>query len=356
MKQTEPLISQSSPHLALPPVTLDLAPPPGPAGAGTDALAGALAGALAAAAEQLTDELAQARDLAAVEAAFARLLGSAPVQAARALEPGSDQALAARAGFRCGLARLYAEAGSWGHSLGKPYGYPGDFGILELVYDHAAHRDTRAPWAALVDVWGTHTELPRAVAARKDVLRAWIERYLDDCPADAPARLLSIASGAAREIRELSMRHLERGRITLVDTDARALAFAASSLCSLPRPLDIEIVVGDAIRGAGLENVKARAPFDVIYALGLFDYLPEALVVRVMKRFASMLESDGRFLFCLKDARRYDAFFYDWFFDWCFVPRTVEDGGALAAQAGLEVTDVLSVEGGTIHIFVCTAA
>lgn len=312
--------------------------------------------ALTTAARDLTTALMQARDLGAVEGAFARLLGSAPVREARFLEPASFPAAVARTAFRRGLERLYGEARAWDHALNKPYGYAGDFAVLELVYDRTAHPDTRAPWAALVDVWATGTQLPRAVAARKDVLRCWLARYIDERPDSAPARILSIACGAAREVRELGMAHLERTRLTLLDADVRALSFAAARLRSLPQPVDIEFVIGDSIRGTNLEPVRARAPFDVIYSFGLFDHVADALVVRVMKRQAAMLEKGGRFLFSLKDRRHYDAFFYDWFYDWRFVPRTADDGPILAARAGLAVTDVLTVEGGTVHVFVCTPA
>jgi hypothetical protein len=77
------------------------------------------------------------------------------------------------------LVHLSDEARTWKHILTKPYGYPGDYAVLELVYDGAAHPDTRAPWAAQVDVWGIRSELPRAVAARKNALRYWMETQLD---------------------------------------------------------------------------------------------------------------------------------------------------------------------------------
>jgi SAM-dependent methyltransferase len=311
---------------------------------------------LMAAALRLTATLAQARDLGAVEGAFARLLGSAPVRQARFLEPVSLPAAAARAAFRRGLEQLYEEARAWNHALNKPYGYAGDFAVLELIYDRVAHQDTRAPWAALADVWATGTQLPRAVAARKEVLRSWLERHIDERPGRPPLKLLSIACGAAREVRELGMAHLQRTELTLLDADVRALSFAAARLRSLPQPLDIEFVIGDSIRGTNLEPVRARAPFDVIYSFGLFDHLPDTLVVRVMKRYAAMLDRRGRFLFCLKDRRHYDAFFYDWFYDWRFIARTADDGPILAARAGLAITDVLTVEGGAVHVFVCAPA
>jgi SAM-dependent methyltransferase len=355
MNQFDQLSPDVSPSATSPLVGLRLA---GDAGTlpGDAASAPGFEDALVAAGRRLTATLAETRDLGAVDGAFARLLGCAPMREARFLEPASLPAAAARAALRRGLERLYRDARAWHHALHRPYGYLGDFALLELIYDRAAHPDTRAPWAVLADVWGTGTQLPRAVAARKNVLRSWLERCIDERPGAAPVKILSIACGAAREVRELGTDHLQHGQLTLLDADVRALSFAAARLRSLPQPVDIEFVIGDAIRGTGMEQVRPRAPFDVICASGLLDYVPDALAVRVLKRYAALLDGRGRFLFSLKDRRHYDAFFYDWFFDWRFSARTAEDGPALASRAGLAITDVLSVEGGTVHVFVCAPA
>jgi SAM-dependent methyltransferase len=320
----------------------------------TSSLLEAVCEELASAGERLCRMLPRVRDLGGVESCFATLLGSQAVRKARMLSGEPEQVRRAQEALRHGLRGLYAHARSWEHSLNKPYGYPGDFSVLELVYGRAAHRDTREPWARLVDVWGTQTQLPRAVCARKDVLRSWLESYLGErYMATAPARILSVASGAARELRELSTEALARGQFTLVDADERALLYARGALQSLPTAPELYTLVGDAVRGRGLAPLAEQAPYDLVYCFGLFDYLPDALLVRSARHFTRLLAEDGTFIFCLKDERHYDAWFYQWLYDWCFVPRVREDGLRLAARLGLRVKELLTVEGGAVSIFVC---
>lgn len=314
----------------------------------------ALCDELVSAGERLCGALTRVRDLGAVEACFAGLLGSQAVRSARMLSGDVEQVRQAQEALRHGLRELYTHAHAWSHSLHKPYGYPGDFAILEMVYERAPHRDTREPWARLVDVWGLTSHLPRAVCARKEVLRCWLESYLGGrYAAVAPARILSVASGAARELRELSTHALSRGQFTLLDADERALLHARGTLQSLPTPLELYTLVGDAVRGRGLEPLAEQGPYDVVYSFGLFDYLPDALLVRSARHFTRLLAEDGTFIFCLKDARHYDAWMYQCFYDWRFVPRSSDDGLRLAARLGLRVKELLAVEGGAVSIFVC---
>ncbi len=318
-----------------------------------DAITG-LATRLANAGHRLCTALASVRDEAAVDSYFGAFLGSPALAEARQL--GSYDGRRAKRALRQSLSALYAGAGTWGDALAKPYGYPGDYALLEIIYDRDVSPSTRTAWGSLVDVWSTQMVLPRAVRARKNVLRTWLEAFLDARPCEAQrARLLSIASGAARELRELDDRRLGRGAFTLLDHDARALAFASGSLGGRAVAPDVVTVETNAFHAeADLTPVAARGPYDVIYSFGLFDYLPDELLVQCINRFAPYLDSQGKFLFCLKDRRYYDAWLYDWLYDWRFVPRTIEDGHALAARAGFKLDEQIVIEGGVVGVFVCS--
>jgi SAM-dependent methyltransferase len=322
-----------------------------------DATPSPLPAALEEAGLQLVSRLERSRTVGDVEGHFAAFLGSEPVRRARALPLGSELREPAVEALRRGLKGLYEGARSWGHALARPYGYAGDFAALELVYEQAAHPDTRTAWGALVDEWGTRTALSRAVAARKDALRTWLQRELE-ARADSGAggeklAILSIASGSAREIRELPAGALAQASVALLDSDPRALACASGYLRSRPRPTDVRVVVGDAVQGGARLQEELQGPFDVVYSPGLFDHLPDAPLLRCLKRFVRQMAEGGRLVFSLQDHRFYDAWFYDWLHDWRFVARVEEDGPSLAGRAGLRVTEQLQVEGGAVNIFVC---
>jgi hypothetical protein len=311
---------------------------------------------LVAAGAKLSAELPVACDLGTVEALFAQFLGSDAVRNARTADLAPDEATAAKAALRRALAPVYRNARTWSWSLEKPYGYPGDFRILEAVYD-GSHGETHSDWGRLVDRFTLRMQLPRAVLARKNGLRVWLDSYLlASASVRNPRRILSVASGSAREMRELEDELLARSRFTLLDRDERALTFARGQVASRPIAPLVRAEVGNAIRPPRSLEGEGEAPYDVAYSFGLFDYLPDRMLRACLRRSVPLLGPDGTFLFCLKDSRHYDAWLYDWLFDWTFVPRTSEDGFRFATDAGLEVTEVMEVEGRAVSIFVCRRA
>ncbi len=310
---------------------------------------------LEAAGWELCEKLARARSISCVDARFAEFFGSgivheAHLMAAESLKNDVQLKRACRQGFSW----LYSEGKTWNHCLAKPFGYPGDFAVLEMVYDQRPHPETKSAAAIFSDVWGLSQELPRAVAARKDALRSYLEDVAGQTN-DGRLKVLSVAAGGARELRDMLPSLFSRLDVTLLDSDPRALRFAESGFTDRIEAPALATVVGDAVRGQGgyEPQLTAGGPFNLIYSFGLFDYLKDEYLVGCVRRFLPYLADGGKFLFCLKDRRYYDAWVYDWFYDWKFVPRTIDDGPRLAADLGLKVTKTLIIEGRTIGIFVC---
>ena len=259
--------------------------------------------------------------------------------------------------FRDGMPEFYRHARALLHGLEKPFGYPGDFSVLEFVYDQAPHPDSPSTLGRSLDRWAENLTLPRAVRERKNFLRFWLERYaatFDDASTTKP-HVLSIAAGAAREIRDMQSSLRDNLSITLLDADDRGMSFALAMLKRDPRWKLPTKIVADAVMKDFRKALPRGQEWSVIYSFGLVDYLPDSLTVRLLKRCASILAPDGRLLFCIKDARYYDPWVYDWLFDWRFVPRTREDGHALAQKAGLQVLREYMIEDGVITIYECSA-
>ena len=239
--------------------------------------------------------------------------------------------------------------GSWWQSLNKPYRYPGDFEMLELLYDSKPNPRSTSPLARLLDIWGQTTTLPRAVVARKNCIRQILEELAGGN--GEKKSVLSVACGGARELRELTPSTFESLRFHLVDADERALAFIKSFLSSRAFATDCHVTRGDATEGDVYASIE---PCDMVYSFGLFDYLPDRLLRKTARNAMTCLKLGGSFVFCLKDIRFYDPFFYELFYDWRFVHRTRDDGPRIASVLGLTVTSQSVVEGGAVTVFQCT--
>ncbi len=252
--------------------------------------------------------------------------------------------------LRKSLAPLYKDSGVWNHSLSKPFGYPGDFAILEHVYDQKTHYASQTALGGLIDLWGISRTLPTAVAERKDLLRNYLANQANMNILDN--QVLSIGCGAAREIRELPPLLLEKLNVTLLDSDERSIDFALNALNQFPANLSIQKVIANGVSddlGKMLNNKK----YDLVYSFGILDYLQDKHALMLIENMKKTVKSGGKILFCIKDATKYDAWFYDWFYDWRFVDRTKNDGNELANKAGLKVLREFSVSEGVIIIYEC---
>ena len=305
--------------------------------------------------EAFCDNLKKVRSVTCVDGYFGAFLGSNSIQEARKVAKNSKQDKKKIISvLRESISELYKTCASWNHSLTKPYGYPGDFFILEIIYDGIPHPDTTNPSAMQVDLWGQSTILPRAVNARKNALRVFIEEFTKDYSRENRANILSIASGSAREIRELPKQVIERTKVVLLDQDERALNFALGIFNSRPANISVTPVVDDALKNmADNPELTSNNFFNLIYSFGLYDYLPDKYVIRNMSQSLPYLEDKGIFVFALKDERFYPKWFYDWFYDWRFFGRRIDDGFMLAKKAGMIVKNTIIVESGTIVLFIC---
>ncbi len=308
--------------------------------------------------ERFSRKIAEARSLGCVEACFAEFMGSAVIQQCRELpwdsKESKERLRSLRTLFRKSVDGFYEMAHTGRHCLEKPFGYPGDFAVLEQIYDCAPARATMTAAGKIVDVWGLSQELPRAVAARKDILRSILEDFVRHWEGPEAATVLSIASGGARELREMLPDLLYKIDVSLLDMDSRALGFVEHCFSAYAKKPKIAYYQADALNGGqALETLKKMRPFDLIYSFGLFDYLEDKLLLDCAHSFLPLLKPGGLMVFCLKNREHYDAFVYNWFYDWKFVPRTTDDGYRLAQTMGLRVEQTYVVEGRAIDVFLC---
>ncbi len=167
----------------------------------------------------------------------------------------------------------------WDRSFAKPLGYPGDFRIMNQVYDDDNVGDGVYP--RLVHRLGLH--VAECIQTRMEVVRSHIAEVIRARGQDRPARILSLGSGPAREIETfLSGPNARAGRVefTLVDQETQALGFAYDrayphilKLGGAGRIQCMNISFTDILRtNGGLHDVQ---PQDMIYSVGLLDYLSD---------------------------------------------------------------------------------
>ncbi|HVK98556.1 MAG TPA: class I SAM-dependent methyltransferase [Dongiaceae bacterium] len=289
--------------------------------------------------EQIVDELGQATSQAQVSYLMGRMFGAQHLLNVDLQRPELADQL--RAAFSP-LAEISFVL-SW--ALKKPYGYAGDFVALEMLYDNRVNPSSTAE-GQFIDRWLLDAQLGIGVRERKNMLSAFIERKVQAHAVSGKSlRLLSLAAGSARELRDLPETVLQNLDATLVDQDPRSLEFACRHL-----PSSVTQMNRNALR---LKASSFPQPFDLVYSFGFFDYLSDDLIVHSLNLCRSALAPCGSVIFPLKIDSKFRHWFYDVFLDWRFVKRELADGLRLASQAGLDVVELLETENESVVFYHC---
>lgn len=210
-----------------------------------------------------------------------------------------------------------------GHVCQSPYGYYGDFHIIDRIYNNDISLDpSLAKWDEFFH-WGTAAV---AVRNRKTFfLTHYIPRIMGS---DDPMRLLNVGSGPCRDVAELLLK-IGGTPITIdcVDADHRGFDYAK----------DVVGLSDDRVNFIQKNALRLNGParYDMIWSAGLFDYLDDKLFVALTRRLGRLLLPKGEIVIGnfsnLNTQMGYMAFG-----GWNLRHRSAEDLLSLSIRAGFE--------------------
>ncbi|MBI1247017.1 methyltransferase domain-containing protein [bacterium] len=204
----------------------------------------------------------------------------------------------------------------------KPSGFAGDYEMLVKLYEE----ETPARGlGAYIDLCISELPLANAVRGRKDLVREFLENEINSREGDL--RILDIACGPCREFLdwpEFAGRNIE---VIAMDNDPVALEYIEATVASqLPPSTKLTPVRYNAMRARNSEATKKNfGTFDIIYSVGLADYLTDEHLIGIFAGLGDSLNENGALVIAFKDTDRYDETPYQWHLDWFFYQRTVED-------------------------------
>jgi hypothetical protein len=170
----------------------------------------------------------------------------------------------------------------------RPRGYPGDAVVIDYIYRSPAVKpeiDSLPPSAAAVHDFTTNAAAPRAVRYR----RQFAAQVIDEVARQGgePVRVVSIAAGHLREA-ELSFAACAgRASFVAIDQDPESLETIRRSAGSI----NVETLEGSVRQ---ILTGKLRIPdAELVYALGLFDYLPQPVAKRLTELMLDAVRPGG---------------------------------------------------------------
>lgn len=213
--------------------------------------------------------------------------------------------------------------------LDKPRGYPGDYRIIETFYEN---KPISKGIGFCSDKYFLKDDYVRAVRDRKDDMKELLYSFIKNSKLPS-INILNLGCGSCREIRELLLQNYKTERkitFTLVDQDEEALRFSEDEFKRIskhiPKNTKFKFIKENIYNLLGdKKNKNILKEYNMIYSIGLADYLPDIFLGRLIKSCFELLGSKGKLIIAHKNIKAYKASAPDWFGNWHFFPRNRQD-------------------------------
>lgn len=234
---------------------------------------------------------------------------------------------------------LYGDFIKW--SLEKPFGYVGDFKIIDDIYQN---KPCTNGFSRLWDNYFQQLDISKAVRERKEDIKKIIIDFLKN-QKNKNIRIMNLGSGSAREIKELlevDSEELFSGVVfDCYDFDSRAINYAKELLNNAG---NVNFFQKNAIRFAFKKNIREEIvkDYDLIYSAGLFDYLDERIAIRLVANLRKLLKRNG--IMVISNVRdKYgdsSAGWMEWVAEWYLIYRTEDEFKNIFMDAGFSQNDL----------------
>ncbi len=216
-----------------------------------------------------------------------------------------------------------------GFSFTKPFGYNGDFFIIEKIYQRYVSPDVRyKKW----DEFFHHFPAAIAVVNRKKLaieIFSNLQRNANDNNSD----VLILGSGPVTEVFEFHTKNPHNHLVfDLVDLDKRAIAYAKAK--------NKNFLSGMSFHNVNVIRHVPEKSYDLIWSAGLFDYFRDKHFVYLLKKYYEYVKPGGEMIignFNVENpSRRIMEILGDWFLN----HRSEDELMRFALQAGISKDDI----------------
>ncbi len=211
----------------------------------------------------------------------------------------------------------------------KPQGYPGDYKLFDMIYDKKPVAEKKT-LGFYYDNYFLNNGYACAARARKNKMKNILQDLIENSDLKT-IKLLNVACGPSREIRELLCDPEVASRKELVftglDNDEDSLKFSQSKFKDLPPNFKVRLLKENVLslfRDKKYYDLIGKQ--DIIYILGLTEYLPDRIFRNLTKFLFELLNDKGMLVITYKDAAiEFPSLPPEWLCDWAFIKRTKDD-------------------------------
>lgn len=220
-----------------------------------------------------------------------------------------------------------------GFSFTKPFGYNGDFFIIEKIYQHFVNPDEKyRKWDKFFHL------LPAAIAVvnRKTLAIEILGKQNTQSGGDA-TKVLILGSGPVTEVYEFSQQNPHNSLVfDLIDLDVRAINYA--------RLKNKDFLSKLTFHNQNVIRFSPEKKYKLIWSAGLFDYFRDKHFVYLLKKYYEFLEDGGEMIVGNFNVENPSRRIMEILGDWFLYHRSKDELYYFAHQAGIpaDKTEIIS--------------
>jgi hypothetical protein len=218
-----------------------------------------------------------------------------------------------------------------GHAFIKPYGYPGDFNLIDRIYKFDVNED---PLYKKWDILFQNQPAANAVRNRKDF---FIEYCKNLVLKKKNASVLILGSGPASDVNELltSCPGCNNLSFKLIDFDQAAIDFSMKKNEKFNGQISYNRI--------NVLRYNSYELNDLIWSAGITDYFKDKHFTFLIRKYINCLTKDGEMVISNFSTKNPTRRLMEVISDWYLNLRTESDLFRIASDAGID-KEVVSVE------------
>jgi len=237
--------------------------------------------------------------------------------------------------------------------LNKPRGYAGDYQMMNYLYDDQVF-EASSNIGKLLNFFLFSSSPANAVRNRAKIVQGFILERLVQL---TKISITSIASGPAREVNETIKKipkDKKKYRInwTLLDQDSKSLEYARSHT-KVEKMLKLKFInqgIGDI-----LKNKLIFKEQDIIYSMGLFDYLEDNIASKLISYLYNFLKPGGVLLIGNFHPNNPLRALMEAYLEWFLIHRSEEELLTVAQNGAPEGSHYIMAEPEGVNLILVTS-
>jgi SAM-dependent methyltransferase len=244
---------------------------------------------------------------------------------------------AVQARFRDEVRNWFQQSWFMHRGLTKPRGFAGDYHILNAIYDNVPKSGGIGGY---LDRYFLNSDLAKAVRARLQCVQEFVVQ--EALAWNRPLTILDVASGPGREFTDVFKRSGAVIQLKCLDIDQEALDHLRDRVqAASDGAIEVSCHRYNALRMSNAaQTVRHFGECDVIYSVGLCDYIPDRQLIAILRGWREAVSPQGLIYVAFKDVTRHRPAQNQWLVDWHFVPRVESDCRRLFSEAGYDVDEL----------------